>query len=237
MELFGGSPFQNGVAPRWIHLLMTCVHTITYSIIINGHPHGHIVPTRGVRQGDPLSPYFFILCAEALSSLLHHVGRKGGITGVPITRGGISINHLLFADDSLLFFRANLREWGRIQELLAIYEKASGQKLNREKTSLFFSRNTYLVDQTHIINAVEIPSSQQYEKYIGLPALIGRSKLSAFNGIKGRIWNKMNEWKEKFLSRTIVPDPLCSLCGQEVELSAHIIWQCPASTEVWAECN
>jgi hypothetical protein len=89
------------------------------------------VPTRGIRQGDPLSPYFFILCAEALSSLLHQAGRAGEVLEVIMSRGSTRINHLFFADDSLLFCRANLREWGRIQELLAIYEKVLGAKVKQ----------------------------------------------------------------------------------------------------------
>jgi hypothetical protein len=59
-----------GFARRWVDLLMVCVRTVIYSILINGQPHGRIVPSRGIRQGDPLSPYFFILCAEGLTTLL-----------------------------------------------------------------------------------------------------------------------------------------------------------------------
>lgn len=131
-----------GFANWWIQLLMSCVRSVTYFILINGQPHGHIVPTRGIRQGDPLTPYFFIICAKAMSSMLHQAEREGGITDIPISRGGTRINHLLFANDNLLFCRANLREWGKIQTLLAYYEATSGQKINREKTSIFFSRNT-----------------------------------------------------------------------------------------------
>jgi len=65
-----------GFAERWIKFLMMCVRTVTYSILINGRPYGRIVPSRGLRQSDPLSPYLFILCAEALSSLIRKTERE-----------------------------------------------------------------------------------------------------------------------------------------------------------------
>jgi hypothetical protein len=101
-----------GFADRWISMMMTCIRTVSFSVLIHGKPYGKIIPSRGIRQGDPLSPYFFILCAEGLSSLLQRAAANNWITGVPITRGGIRVNHLLFADDSLLFCKANVFEWG-----------------------------------------------------------------------------------------------------------------------------
>jgi hypothetical protein len=59
-----------GFARRWVEMLMTCIRTVSYAILINGQPHGRIVPSKGIQQGDPLSPYFFILCAEGLSTML-----------------------------------------------------------------------------------------------------------------------------------------------------------------------
>ena len=85
-----------GFRDRWVQLLMTCMRTVSYSIIINGQPHGHIQPIWGIRQGDPLSPYFFILWAEGLSTLLNKAEQEYRIMGVPITRGGMRINHLFF---------------------------------------------------------------------------------------------------------------------------------------------
>jgi hypothetical protein len=127
-----------GFASRWVQLLMTCVRTVTYSVLINSRPYGKIVPYKGLRQGDPLSPYFFILCAEGLSTGINKMERAGGITGLSLTRGGTRLSHLFFADDSFLFCKADTVEWYCIQKALNDYEKASGQKLNKGKTSLFF---------------------------------------------------------------------------------------------------
>jgi hypothetical protein len=104
-----------GFASQWVRLAMTCVRTVTYSVLIHGRPYGRIVPSRGIRQGDPLLPYFFILCAEGLSAHLQRAEADRRIMGLPITRGGTKLNHLFFADDSLLFCKANIIEWGRIQ--------------------------------------------------------------------------------------------------------------------------
>jgi len=109
---------------------MSCVRSVSYSILINGQPHGNITPSRGIRQGDPLSLYLFILYAEAISSLLHFNEREGLLSGIPIAQGDITINHLFFADDNLLFCRDNLREWGKIQEVLSCYEDVSKAELN-----------------------------------------------------------------------------------------------------------
>jgi hypothetical protein len=179
---------------------MSCVRSVTYSILINGQPHGNIIHFRGVRQDDPLSPYLFVICVEAMSFMFHQAEREGGITGISITWGDTCINHLFLADDSLLFYRANIREWGRIQALLVGYKAALGQKINWEKNLFFFSRNTRPDAIAIILQEAGVSSTQQYEKYLGLLALIGRSRVSTFNGIKGRIWNHINWWKEKFLS-------------------------------------
>ncbi|XP_042972799.1 uncharacterized protein LOC122304606 [Carya illinoinensis] len=128
---------QLGFASRWTQLIMNCVSTSSFSILVNGSPQQLFSPSRGLRQGCPLSPYLFILCAETLSSQLLAVERQGLISGVPIIRGELTMNHLFFADDSLMFFQANMVEWGRLNNILSIYEQASGQQLNREKTSLF----------------------------------------------------------------------------------------------------
>jgi hypothetical protein len=99
-----------GFAEQWIALIMRCVTSVCYQVLINGTPYGNIKPTRGIRQGDPLSPYLFLFCAEGLSSLLWKAKREKKITGVPIVAKGIKLSHILFADDNLLFCRETFSE-------------------------------------------------------------------------------------------------------------------------------
>jgi hypothetical protein len=63
----------------WITLIMGCVSSVSYAILVNGQLVGHIKPSKGIRQGDPLSPYLFLLCAEALSALLTCAEKNGGV--------------------------------------------------------------------------------------------------------------------------------------------------------------
>ena len=82
---------------------MSVFSFVSFSILVNGEPRGHIVPSRGLRQGDPLSPYLFLLCSEGLNGLIQNAVNDGKIQGFSLCRGGLIISHLFFADDILLF--------------------------------------------------------------------------------------------------------------------------------------
>ena len=131
-----------GFPLTWVALIRECVTTVSYSILVNGEPKGMIGPSRFLRQGDPLSPYLLLFCAEGLNALLRNAVTKGDIHGFSICRFRPKLTHLFFADDCLIFCRSTLEECNKIQELLAYYEVGSGQVINKEKTTLCFSRNT-----------------------------------------------------------------------------------------------
>ena len=94
-----------GFCSSWVKLMMECITTATYSVLINGEPHGHITPSRGLRQGDPFSPCLFLLCTEGLHRLINLAMERGELKGVSICRNGPKLTHLLFADDSLVFLQ------------------------------------------------------------------------------------------------------------------------------------
>ena len=95
-----------------------------------------------------------------------------------------------------------------IQALLGLYEKASSQMINSAKTTLFFSKNVLDATKESIKNLL----TKEYEKYLGLPVVVGRNKKASLNYIKDRVWGKLQGWKEKLLSQA----------GKEVLLKAVV---------------
>lgn len=190
-----------GFANRWISLIMQCVSSVSYRVLVNGHSYGPIISTRGIRQGDPFSPYLFLLCAEGFSSLLQRAEQNGGLSGIPIAPRATKVSHLFFADDCLLFCRATFQEWSNVMQLIQRYEQASGQKINTSKTTIYFSHNTRVEFKELVGSSMGISLSAGYEKYLGLPSLIGRSKTRSFATILSRVWKRVDGWKEKFLSQ------------------------------------
>ena len=161
---------------RMVNLIKSCISSVSYSVLLNVQPVGNIKPSRGLRQGDPLSPYLFLICAMGLQSLLTKAEVEGHIRGVAICRNGPKISHLFFANDSVLFCSAKEAKCQKILDILAIYERGTGQKINREKTNIFFSSNTPHEVWVQIQQVLGVPAIRQFEKYLGLPALVGREE-------------------------------------------------------------
>ncbi|KAL5551944.1 hypothetical protein UlMin_002120 [Ulmus minor] len=127
-----------GFSEGWIKKILDCVTSVYYSLLLNGENVGYIRPSRGLRQGDPLSPYLFLLCAEGLSSLIHTFERTGQLQGMRCGTNGPTISHLFFADDSLLFIEATPASCHAIKKILLQYETASGQLVNYSKSAVCF---------------------------------------------------------------------------------------------------
>ncbi|KAK9151425.1 hypothetical protein Syun_009734 [Stephania yunnanensis] len=97
-----------GFSQRWCRWIEECITTVLYRVIINGELSKVITPTRGIRQGDPISPSPFLICSEALSFLLGKGEREGQFHGFKLNHSSPSIPHLIFVDDTLLFCKANV---------------------------------------------------------------------------------------------------------------------------------
>lgn len=128
-----------GFDPGSVQLIMTCVSSVRYQIRVNNDMMETTTPSRGLRQGDPLSPYLFMLCAEGLASLINHEEEEGNFVGTKVCRGAPVMPHLLFADDSLLLMKVDGLNTSSLCCTLDDYCASSGQIVSETKSSVFFS--------------------------------------------------------------------------------------------------
>ena len=190
-----------GFHEDFVSLVMRCVTLVSLSVRVNGVLTEPFRPTRGIRQGDPISPYLFLLCAEGLSSLLKSRGPVYLSRGVRVGIHAPWISHLLFADDCIVFSEASQRGASRLQEILDIYGRGSGQLVNRDKSAIFFSKNCLDEAKAEVRLALNIDTEVLAEKYLGLPTAMGRSTSEAFEFIPTRIKKLIGTWSGREASQ------------------------------------
>ncbi|WMV23932.1 hypothetical protein MTR67_017317 [Solanum verrucosum] len=161
-----------GFGEVFIDLVWRIMSKNWYSIIINGHRHGFFHSTRGLKQGDHLSPALFILGAEVLSRLLNSLHQIPSYKGFFMEPKGPQINHLSFADDVIIFASTDRHSLKLIMDMLGDYEHTSGQLINKEKSHFMIPANT----SQDIINTIQAVTrfSQKSSPitYLGCPLYI-----------------------------------------------------------------
>jgi hypothetical protein len=163
-----------GFNPNWVQLIMKCVTTVKYQTRVNGELSNEIIPERGLRQGDPLSPYLFLICAEGFSALPHQAERDGGLKGIKVCPNAPSVYHLLFADDSLILYRAKEGDARKLQDILNLYEECSKQMINRDKSTIMFSPNTRENDRVQVMQALNIQKQTMNDRYLEMLVHVGQ---------------------------------------------------------------
>ncbi|CAN6698380.1 unnamed protein product [Malus baccata var. baccata] len=190
-----------GFAPLFCSWIKECISTVSFSVLINGSPTGYFMPHRGLRQGDPLSPFLFLLCTEGFSMLIRRSLERGALHGFKLSTNGVPLTHLFFADDSVVFGNASVEEAEGIVAVIQTYARGSGQVINLDKSSVFFGANTPKCRKAKIVASLGIQCKQGFGKYLGLQADFGHSKKAVFAEIRDKIEARMSGWAEQYLSQ------------------------------------
>ncbi|XP_019191194.1 PREDICTED: uncharacterized protein LOC109185694 [Ipomoea nil] len=181
---------------KWIELVSGTINNIWYSVVVNGESKGFFHSSRGLRQGDPLSPSLFILAAELFSRLL---SQKRSLFSQPM--GSPGINHLAFADDMVIFTSGKNGGIQEIMEVLETYEKQSGQLINKQKSAFYVHPRA--PDEN--IERIRDISGCQHKNfpftYLGCPIYEGRKRVEMFNGLMERIAERCKGWHARVLSQ------------------------------------
>ncbi|GMI88855.1 hypothetical protein HRI_002554800 [Hibiscus trionum] len=165
-----------GFAQGWVCWIMSCITSVSYAIVTNGQIGQKFIPSRGLRQGDPLSTLLFLVCSEGLSALLRMGAHRGIIQGMKICRGAPTLTHLFFADDSVIFGEAATNGAHKLLDILSTYSQCSGHVINYDKSSVFFSTNVIKENRREVCRLLQVTAQQSLDKYLGLPSMVGRNK-------------------------------------------------------------
>ena len=160
-----------GFSSIWVSWIRICIFT-PFSILLHGSPFGLISPGRGLRQGDPLSPFLFILGLEVFSRLMFKEERNGSLRGLQIVRNCTAIHHLLFADDLLIFGKAIVIVTATIKACLDKYYRWLGQLVNAAKSSIRFSRNSNPSRTARISTIIPYSTNPSTFLSLGLPNFV-----------------------------------------------------------------
>ncbi|XP_021993278.1 uncharacterized protein LOC110890014 [Helianthus annuus] len=182
-----------------VNWVMSCVTSTSYSISINGEIHGYFKGQRGLRQGDPISPYLFTLVMEVLTSILQHAAANHNTFRFHNNCQRQKIINLCFADDLFLFARANFESVKIIMESLNSFRDMSGLIPSLSKSTSFFCNVPARV-KNQILSLVPFPEGALPIKYLGVPLIASRLLKSDCKVLVERIAKKLLDWKTKFLS-------------------------------------
>ena len=154
--------------PNLITLIMNMLSSTRFYILWNGTPLLEVVPSQGVRQDDPLSPYPFILCLEQLLIKLEEVVRDKLIHPINF-RDKVHLSHLFFTDDIFLFTKAKVRDYKNSCRILQNFCDSSGQLISVTKSRLWFSRNTTRHIKEQVAGIFGIHTMDRIGTYLGTP--------------------------------------------------------------------
>ncbi|XP_070011148.1 uncharacterized protein [Nicotiana sylvestris] len=189
-----------GFGEGWIDIIWRLVSNIWYSININGTRSGFFNSSRGLRQGDPLSPSLFVICAELLSRLMNKLPENADIRLYAVDKHSPMITHLSYADDTILFTSGDLESIRLKMINLKIYEETSGQLINKEKSSFLVAPKA----SQNFIEEIKMMKGFQHKHFpmtfLGAPINVGRKKVYYFNDMITKVTNRLQRWNNKLIS-------------------------------------
>jgi hypothetical protein len=215
-----------GFSRRWVDWIMSCVTSVSYKVKLNGDLLDSFSPSRGLRQGDPLSPFLFLFVADGLSTLLQNEVQQNNIAPVKICRRAPGISHLLFADDSLLFFKSQQDQALRIKEVLNLYASSTGQLINPNKCSIMFGNSCSLESRTAVKEALQVTQETFEAKYLGLPTPEGRMNAGKFQSLQAKLAKCLVEWDDSQKSQA-AKEVLIKAIAQAIPVYVMSVFKLP----------
>ncbi|RVW21770.1 LINE-1 retrotransposable element ORF2 protein [Vitis vinifera] len=190
---------KKGFSPKWRKWMNGCLSSVSYAVLVNGSAKGWVKASRGLRQGDPLSPFLFTLVADVLSRMLVRAEERNMLEGFRVGRNRTRVSHLQFADDTIFFSNTREEDLQTLKSLLLAFGHISGLKVNLDKSNIYGIN----LDHAHISRLAETlgcKASGWPILYLGLP-LGGNPRAGGFwDPVIERISRRLDGWQKAYLS-------------------------------------
>lgn len=180
---------------------MQCVETVKYTLLLNGQKACSFTSQRGLCQGDPLSPYLFLCCMNVPSSILHKEEMERSIQGIQFNRSGPTISHVMYADDLILFFKADHDSCLRMSNILQSFCDASGLAIHIDKSFIVFSPNTHRDLKDEMASLFNLKWENKLGKYLGTFVDDQKDQGTNFQMLIDKMNSTLAGWKGRLLSQ------------------------------------
>eukprot|EP00253_Pinus_taeda_P026164 PITA_26164 len=236
---------------RWIDWIHSMVSSPNFSILVNGTPSKTFNASRGIRQGDPLSPFLFILVAEGLGRFIKKERETNRIKGLKLWGNNLPLTHQQFVDDIMLFGEPTVKEVRHLRRILDLFAEASGLEINRDKSCVFIF-NTVDQVKAHLIRLLGFKRGELPTKYLGNILDFTSKKMKNWQGVLDKLRNKVANWAFRALNiagrivlaksvlqaipiypLSIMAAPL-GVCTRIREVIKNFIWRGADQKEKWA---
>ena len=188
-----------GFGEKWGRWMKACISTVRFSVLINGSLASFFGSSRGLHQRDPLPPLLFLLVMEVLSRLLKKTEDGGFLSGSPLGGGSFHISHILFADDTILFYDASREQLLYICMVLIFFEAITGLKVNVGKSEIVLVGEVGNLDALARILCYKVGFLPM--TYLGMPLGAHYKDSLIWSPIIERMEKKLSGWKRLYLSK------------------------------------
>ena len=176
-----------------------CLPSTSFAIIVNGSAKGWIKTSRGLRQGDPLSPFLLTLVVDVLSRMIFKGIREGLTEGFLVGRYRTKVSILQFADDTIFFSKASLELLQNLKIILLVFRQVSSLKINLEKSSIVgIDTNQEMVSR--LASVLDCQETKWPLSYLGLPLGGNPNSIGFWNPVIEKVARRLDGWKKAYLS-------------------------------------
>nr|XP_043633384.1 uncharacterized protein LOC122604565 [Erigeron canadensis] len=191
---------QMGFPVRWRNWMKDILNLSRASVLVNGSLTQEFQFSRGVRQGDPLSPYIFILAMEVLGDLFSKVVDTGNLCGIATPNAGAVVSHLIYTDDVLVLGEWSTNNFMNVIRILRCFYLISGLTMNPSKSKLFGLGGSTFETLRAVASINKVSMGELLFTYLGVPIRANMNKVKSWDDVIHTVENRLSKWKELSLS-------------------------------------